>query len=98
MKALCKYCRAMTTPAPSHPGRPRLCSNCLRPYEPCGEPAPAAALGSTPVHPRVMAQTEPVAWSIALVAPQAPPPSLPTRAPEQRAHADRSGRHLSVSP
>jgi hypothetical protein len=45
MQALCKYCRTMTTPAPSHPGRPRLCSNCLRPYERGGETLPAA-LGS----------------------------------------------------
>ena len=59
MQALCTYCRVMTTPAPSHPGRPRLCSNCLRPYEPGGEALPAAALGSTPVRTRVMAQTEP---------------------------------------
>lgn len=36
MQALCKYCRAMTTPAPAHSGRSRLCQNCLRPYEPCG--------------------------------------------------------------
>ena len=42
MQGLCKYCRAMTTPAPSHPGRPRLCSNCLRPYERGGETLPAA--------------------------------------------------------
>jgi hypothetical protein len=90
MKALCKYCRAMTTPAPSHPGRPRLCSTCLRPYEPRGETLPAA-LGSPPMHPRSMAQTEPGASPLAIVALQAPTASLPTRAPEQRAHA--SGDH-----
>jgi hypothetical protein len=43
MQALCKYCRAMITPAPSHPGRPRLCSNCLRPYERGGEALPTRA-------------------------------------------------------
>ena len=59
MQVLCKYCHAMTTPAPSHPGRPRLCRHCLRPYEPCGEPQSALALGLTPVHPRGMAQTAP---------------------------------------
>ena len=58
MQALCKYCRAMTTPAPSHPGRPRLCSNCFTPISPVGRPC-AAALGSTPVHTRGMARTEP---------------------------------------
>jgi hypothetical protein len=47
MQALCTYCRAMTTPAPSHPGRPGLCTNCLRPYEPSRGTLPAA-LGSTP--------------------------------------------------
>jgi len=86
MQALCTYCRAMTTPAPSHPGRPRLCSNCLRPYERGGETLPAA-LGSTPVRTRVMAQTEPGASPLASVAPQGHTPSLPTRAPEQRARA-----------
>jgi hypothetical protein len=86
MQALCTYCRAMTTPAPSHPGRPRLCSNCLRPYEPSGGTLPAA-LGSTPVRTRGMAQMEPVASPLASVAPQGPTPSLPTRAPEQRARA-----------
>jgi len=86
MQGLCKYCRAMTTPAPSHPGRPRLCSNCLRPYERGGETLPAA-LGSPPVPPGGMAQTEPGASPLAIVVQQAPTPSLPTRAPEQRAHA-----------
>jgi hypothetical protein len=86
MQALCTYCRAMTTPAPSRPGRPRLCSNCLRPYEPSGATLPAA-LGSTPVRTRGMAQMEPVASPLASVAPQGPTPSLPTRAPEQRARA-----------
>jgi hypothetical protein len=86
MQALCEYCRAMTTPAPSHPGRPRLCSHCLRPYERGGATLPAA-LGSTPVYTRVMAQTEPGAWPLAIVPPQGYTPSLPTRAPEQRARA-----------
>jgi hypothetical protein len=90
MQALCKYCRVMTTPAPSHPGRPRLCSNCLRPYEPCGETLPAA-LGSPPVHTRGMAQTEPGASPLDIVALQAPTPSLPTRAPERRPRV--SGDH-----
>jgi hypothetical protein len=86
MHAMCTYCRAMTTSAPSHPGRPRLCSNCLRPYEPNRGTLPAA-LGSMPVCTRGMAQIEPVASPLASVAPQGPTPSLPTRAPEQRARA-----------
>ena len=84
MQALCTYYRAMTTPAPSHPGRPRLCSNCLRPYERGGETLPAA-LGSAPVHSRVMAQTDLGASPLASMAPQGPMPSLPTRAPARRA-------------
>jgi hypothetical protein len=85
MQALCTYCRGMTTPAPSHPGRPRLCRNCLRPYEPCGE-TPASRLAPS-VHTRVRTQREPVAWPLAMVEPQSHTPSLPTRAPEQRARA-----------
>ena len=33
MKQWCKYCQNLTQPAPVHPGRPRACSICLRPYE-----------------------------------------------------------------
>jgi len=86
MQALCTYCRVMTTPAPSHPGRPRLCRNCLRPYEPCGETLPAA-LGSPPVHTRGRAQTEPGASP--LVTPtgaDAICPYLRTRNNEQTVH------------
>jgi hypothetical protein len=60
--------------------------HCLR-----GSATLTAVLGSTQVYPRGMAQTEPVALSLATVALQAPMPSLPTRAPEQRAPA--SGNH-----
>jgi hypothetical protein len=88
MQALCIYCRAMITPAPSHPGRPRLCSNCHRPYERGGETLPAA-LGSPSVHTRGMARTEPGASPLAIVALQAPTPSLPMRAPARRARPRR---------
>jgi hypothetical protein len=40
MQAWCKYCRCVTPPAPARPGRPRLCSICLRPYEPATETRP----------------------------------------------------------
>jgi hypothetical protein len=33
MKRWCKYCQLLTQPAPAHPGRPRVCSICFRPYE-----------------------------------------------------------------
>ena len=97
MQALCKYCGAMTTLAPSHPGRPRLCSNCLRPYERGGETLPAA-LGSPPVHTRVMTQTEPSVSPLACVTPQGHTPSLPTQAPEQRAHASGDQDALRATP
>ena len=38
MQALCTYCRAMTTPAPSHPGRPRLAATVTAPMSEVGRP------------------------------------------------------------
>jgi hypothetical protein len=33
MKQWCKYCQTLTQPASAHPGQPRRCSICLRPFE-----------------------------------------------------------------
>jgi hypothetical protein len=83
MKAWCKYCRAMTAPAPSHPGRPRVCRNCLRPYEPGGEISPTALVSAPAYGASVTAPSEPIASPMALTAPQGHAPSLPTPGPEQ---------------
>jgi hypothetical protein len=70
MKRWCTYCQTVTQPAPAHPGQPRSCAMCRRPFEsehtqapqrpaePRGTPA-HSTVGGAPLRPTPAAQPGP---------------------------------------
>ena len=67
MKQWCKYCQTVTQPAPAHPGRPRGCAICRRPFDSAPAPAPPG-----PADPRGQQAQSPAVGS-----PPRPPPAGP---------------------
>jgi hypothetical protein len=65
MKRWCTYCQTVTQPAPAHPGQPRSCAMCRRPFESEHAQAP-----QRPAEPRGTS-----AHSTAVVAPPRPTPA-----------------------